>query len=82
MILRIIVILNQKRPRDAETSGTMDYYYVGVIIMSDSTKAHVCLQEIVKLFKSGEIPKALAVAVIPPQAGIPSAWRPEIAAGS
>ena len=41
--------------------------------MSDSTKAHACLQQIVDLFKSGNVPKALAVATIPPQAGIPSA---------
>ena len=41
--------------------------------MSDSTKAHLCLQRIVDLFKSGNVPKALAVVTIPPQAGIPSA---------
>ena len=41
--------------------------------MSDSTKARLCLQQIVDLFKSGNVPKALAVATIPPQAGIPSA---------
>ena len=41
--------------------------------MSDSTKAHTCLQSIVDLFQSGNVPKALAVATIPPQAGIPSA---------
>ena len=41
--------------------------------MSDSKKAKVCLQRIVDLFKEGNIPKALAVATIPPQAGIPSA---------
>ena len=41
--------------------------------MADSTKARVCLQEIVDLFKFGNVPKALAVATIPPQAGIPSA---------
>ena len=41
--------------------------------MSDSKKARVCLQRIVNLFKEGNIPKALAVATIPPQAGIPSA---------
>ena len=41
--------------------------------MNDSKKAKVCLQRIVDLFKEGDIPKALAVATIPPQAGIPSA---------
>jgi antirestriction protein ArdC len=41
--------------------------------MNDSKKAKVCLQRIVVLFKEGNIPKALAVATIPPQAGIPSA---------
>ena len=41
--------------------------------MSDSTKAHLCLQRIVDLFQSGNVPQALAVATIPPQAGIPSA---------
>ncbi len=41
--------------------------------MNDSKKAKVCLQRIVDLFKEGNIPKALAVATIPPQAGIPSA---------
>jgi len=41
--------------------------------MSDSKKAKVCLQRIVDLFKEGDIPKALAVATIPPQACIPSA---------
>ena len=41
--------------------------------MSDSTKARACLQDIVDLFQSGNVPKALAVATIPPQAGIPSA---------
>ena len=41
--------------------------------MSDSTKARTCLQGIVDLFKSGNVPKALAVVTIPPQAGIPSA---------
>jgi len=41
--------------------------------MNDSKKAKVCLQQIVDLFKAGNIPKALAVATIPPQAGIPSA---------
>jgi len=41
--------------------------------MNDSKKARVCLQRIVDLFKEGNIPKALAVATIPPQAGIPSA---------
>ena len=41
--------------------------------MSDSTKARASLQQIVELFKLGNVPKALAVATIPPQAGIPSA---------
>ena len=41
--------------------------------MSDSTKARLCLQSLVELFKSGTVPKALAIATIPPQAGIPSA---------
>jgi len=41
--------------------------------MSDSTKAHTCLQQIVDLFKQGNVPKALAVVTIPPQANIPSA---------
>ena len=41
--------------------------------MSDSIKARACLQQIVDLFKSGNVPQALAVATIPPQAGIPSA---------
>ena len=41
--------------------------------MGDSTKAKACLQEIVQLFKSGNVPKALAMVTIPPQAGIPSA---------
>lgn len=41
--------------------------------MNDSKKAKVCLQRIVDLFKSGNIPKALAVATIPPQKDIPSA---------
>ena len=41
--------------------------------MNDSEKARVCLQRIVELFKEGNIPKALAVATIPPQTGIPSA---------
>jgi len=41
--------------------------------MNDSKKAKVCLQRIVDLFKQGNIPKALAVATIPPQTGIPSA---------
>ncbi len=40
--------------------------------MNDSKKAKVCLQRIVDLFKEGNIPKALAVATIPPQLGIPS----------
>jgi len=41
--------------------------------MNDSKKAKVCLQRIVDLFKAGNIPKALAVATIPPQKDIPSA---------
>jgi len=41
--------------------------------MSDSQKAKECLSRIVDLFKEGNIPKALAVATIPPQADIPSA---------
>ena len=41
--------------------------------MKDSNKARTCLKRIVDLFKSGNVPKALAVATIPPQAGIPSA---------
>ena len=41
--------------------------------MNDSEKAKECLQRIVDLFKAGNIPKALAVATIPPQADIPSA---------
>ena len=41
--------------------------------MNDSEKAKVCLQRIVDLFKEGNIPKALAVATIPPQSNIPSA---------
>ena len=40
--------------------------------MSDSTKAQACLQRIVSLFQSGNVPKALAVAVIPPRDDIPS----------
>ena len=41
--------------------------------MNDSKRARVCLQRIVELFKEGNIPKALAVATIPPQKDIPSA---------
>jgi len=41
--------------------------------MNDSEKAKACLQRIVDLFKTGNIPKALAVATIPPQSDIPSA---------
>ncbi len=41
--------------------------------MNDSAKACLCLQQIVDLFKTGDVPKALAVVTIPPQAGIPSA---------
>jgi hypothetical protein len=41
--------------------------------MQDSTQARLCLQRIVDLFQSGNVPQALAVATIPPQAGIPSA---------
>jgi len=40
--------------------------------MNDSKKARICLQRIVDLFKKGNIPKALAVATIPPQTDIPS----------
>lgn len=41
--------------------------------MNDSNKAKACLEKIVELFKSGNVPKALAVATLPPQKGIPSA---------
>lgn len=41
--------------------------------MNDSEKAKECLGRIVDLFKTGNIPKALAVATIPPQNNIPSA---------
>ena len=41
--------------------------------MTDSKKAKDCLKSIVELFKSGDVPKALAVATIPPQTDIPSA---------
>ncbi len=41
--------------------------------MNDSKKARICLQRIVELFKAGQVPKALAVTTIPPQADIPSA---------
>lgn len=41
--------------------------------MKDSAKARICLKKIVDLFKSGNVPKALAVVTIPPQADIPSA---------
>ena len=41
--------------------------------MNDTKKAKECLKRIVDLFKSGNIPKALAVATIPPQTDIPSA---------
>lgn len=41
--------------------------------MNDSEKAKACLTRIVELFKTGNIPKALAVATIPPQTDIPSA---------
>lgn len=41
--------------------------------MNDSKKARVCLQQIVELFKTGQVPRALAVTTIPPQADIPSA---------
>ena len=41
--------------------------------MNDSTKARACLQQIVELFQTGNVPQALAVATIPPQSGIPSA---------
>jgi len=39
---------------------------------NDSEKARQALSRIVDLFKTGDVPKALAVATIPPQAGIPS----------
>ena len=45
--------------------------------MNDSAKARLCLQQIVDLFKTGNVPKALAVVTIPPQAGIPSAGAGE-----
>ncbi len=41
--------------------------------MSDTQKAKDCLQKIVTLFQTGQVPKAMAVATIPPQANIPSA---------
>lgn len=41
--------------------------------MNNSEKAKECLGHIVDLFKTGDIPKALAVATIPPQHDIPSA---------
>jgi hypothetical protein len=41
--------------------------------MNDSAKARLCLRQIVELFKTGAVPKALAVVTIPPQADIPSA---------
>ena len=41
--------------------------------MNDSKKARVCLQQIVDLFQQGNVPKALAVVTIPPQANIPCA---------
>ena len=41
--------------------------------MSDSQKAQTCLNKIVELFQQGDVPKALAVVTIPPQADIPSA---------
>jgi len=41
--------------------------------MNDSTKARACLQKIVDLFQQGNVPKALAVVTIPPQANIPCA---------
>ena len=40
---------------------------------SDSASARQALHRIVELFESGNVPKALAVATIPPQQGIPSA---------
>ena len=49
------------------------YPFFEVTIMNDSNKAKECLQRIVDLFKTGDIPKALAVATIPPQTNIPSA---------
>ncbi|MFC1761167.1 hypothetical protein ACFL6U_03705 [Planctomycetota bacterium] len=41
--------------------------------MNDSEKARTCLTQIVDLFQQGNVPKALAVVTIPPQANIPSA---------
>lgn len=41
--------------------------------MSDTQKAKDCLQKVVTLFQTGQVPKALAVATIPLQADIPSA---------
>ncbi len=41
--------------------------------MNDSEKAKACLRQIVKLFQSGTVPKALAVVTIPPRCDIPSA---------
>ena len=41
--------------------------------MKDSAKARLCLEKIVDLFKSGNVPKALAVVTIPSQPDIPSA---------
>lgn len=41
--------------------------------MKDSKKARACLQQIVDLFRQGNVPKALSVVTIPPQANIPSA---------
>ena len=40
---------------------------------NDSASARQALHRIVELFKSGNVPRALAVATIPPQQGIPSA---------
>ncbi|MFC1652699.1 M48 family peptidase [Planctomycetota bacterium] len=41
--------------------------------MNDSEKARTCLQQIVDLFKQGNVPAALAVVTIPLEANIPSA---------
>lgn len=41
--------------------------------MNDTKKARECLGKIVELFKNGDVPKALAVAAIPPCRDVPSA---------
>ena len=40
--------------------------------MTDSQKAKACLNRIVNLFQSGNVPKAMAIATIPPAANVPS----------